>query len=206
MRRLVVTLSVLCLSSLALPALAKGPETATLTIPGRDEPVLFVDQNLDGQTWSDRVRITGLWLGDRTPVEEPTGDLGDAYTVQWFQFGGGEPIVEYIYPDAEGGPLVRTPEQAGLWTNEMDGWFRASDDAGAQIEEFVATIGAHMGSARPPWILPAFALIVVGALILVGTTLPGYGAQASTNSPRDSTVGAAGIARITDSSTTASST
>lgn len=172
MRRLAVLIALAGLLALALPALAKGPQTATLTIPGQDEPVLFLDQNMDGQTWSDRIRITGLWFGEQTPVEEPPENLGDPYTVRWYQVSGAAPIIEHIYPDAEGGPLVHTPEQPGLWTDDMDGWFQASDDAIAQIEQFVASVGIDADGTRPPWILPALGMIVVGALILAGTRFP----------------------------------
>ncbi|GEM_PF-1712533 len=120
-------------------ALAKGPESATITGPGIDEPIEIelietahpdVVQKLMGQT--------GLWVatggGSRIPAE-PTWDLGPAYTLTWINSGPpGDPVEkrtirQILYPLAERGPVIETPSQIGLegWGPDVIGWFIAPD-------------------------------------------------------------------------------
>ena len=146
--RLIVLLAVMVvvLASSAV-ALAKGPESVTIIGPGIDEPIELMD-SVDWPVSCEEtcppdpmVRLmeqTGLWYptGD-TPiaVDQPTGDLVPGYTLTWIRGGfSEEPVVErtfhqFLYLDAEGGPFVHTPVQAGLqdWGGDTFGWYKASE-------------------------------------------------------------------------------
>lgn len=168
----------------AVPAaIAKGPESATLTGPGIDEPI----QLMDGVEEGEAMNLSGLWTGHETRVNEPTGDLGPQYVVSWVNMGPPEftveqrTIVEYVYPEASGGPVVHRPEQEGLrdWHDGSKGWFQAKDQIVATIDELVgekvvepqpvATTVAPVSpqpipvdGASPWWIFVAAAMIGAG--------------------------------------------
>lgn len=159
----------------AVTALAKGPASATLDGPGIDEPIRFLDQRRPVDSYevsapTDMLRLTALWHGPgATATEPPTDDPGSAYTVTWEMFGGtgGEPIVQYIYPDASEGGLIHTPEQKSLegWGDGVTGWFEAPRGLSAAIEEIV-----EKGQNRqlPRWQLPSFFVMAVVGLVLWG--------------------------------------
>jgi hypothetical protein len=127
-------------AAVAGTALAKGPESATITGPGIDEPIeieLFEPANPD--LVHKLMGQTSLWLapsGDSRIHGEPTGDLGPAYTLTWINAGPpGDPVEErtirqILYPLAERGPMIETPSQIGLegWGPEVIGWFVAPND------------------------------------------------------------------------------
>ena len=115
------------------PAVAKGPESVTITGPGHDAPVeVTFESHID---ISGLMEATGLWFGVNTPLASPPPDLGDEYTVAWVNSGppglpvADRTIVQYLYPDAAGGGAIHTPMQPSLagWGPGVIGWFRAPD-------------------------------------------------------------------------------
>lgn len=167
---------------LAVPALAKGPESATLTGPGVGEPIEFFDQRPAKDVQSPPSRIldlTHLWRGGPPPMASPPGDLGEAYTITWVNMGPPSTsveertIVQHIYLDAEGGPLIHTPDQPGLesWGGNVEGWFEAPQVLEEVIEDIVATASESEETAIHAWLLPAIALGAVAGLTAVGHRL-----------------------------------
>jgi len=115
-------------------AFAKGPESATLIGPDIDEPIELKNDPDLGRL----LEQSGIWTGTsgrRIPTE-PTGDLGPMYTLTWINMGPPDATVEertirqFLYPYAEPGPVVHTPEQLGLegWGGDVVGWFMAPED------------------------------------------------------------------------------
>lgn len=178
MRRLTVLLLVAVLA-FALPAvaLAKGPESVTITGPGIDEPVdlmAAVDWPIscEASCPTDPMVLlmeqTGLWYptGDvPVDIEEPAGELGLAYQLSWVRSGFSDESVEertfhqFLYLEAEGGPFVHTPVQPGLsgWGGEPFGWVKASDGLAETLEELGAPLSSFgdksAASAGGKWLM-----------------------------------------------------
>lgn len=120
-------------------ALAKGPESATITGPGIDEPLeIELIETANPDLVRRLMEQTGLWFatGDSSRIPaEPAGDLGPAYTLTWINSGPpADPVEErtirqILYLHAESGPVIETPSQIGLegWGPEVIGWFIAPD-------------------------------------------------------------------------------
>lgn len=129
-RALYLVVMVSAVFAVAGTALAKGPESATITGPGIEQP-LEVMVHFDGA--ADLVNQTGLWSTSGVTRLEgaPSGDLGPGYTLTWVNSGPPEDTLEQrtihqvIYPDAAGGPIIHTPPQLGLtkWGSSVIGWF-----------------------------------------------------------------------------------
>lgn len=159
-RRTVIVLVVVSILVLANAGIAfgKGPESVTLTGPGIDSPVELMDV-VDWPISCDNgcppdpmVRLmeqSGRWYatGDLPiAIDEPEGDLGPRHVLTWIRGGfADEPVEErtihqFIYLQADDGPVIHTPEQEGLvdWGSGIVGWFRASDD----LPETLASLGA----------------------------------------------------------------
>jgi len=185
-KRLITALlfALLATAGTATTALAKGPETGTLSGPGIEEPIVFLDQTRPHETYdveppTTLLRVSGLWYAPVPGETTPAGDLGEPYTVRWVNMGGGSlierSIVQHIYLDAEGGPLIHTPDQVGLegWGDGVVGWFQAPDG----IEDAVHAVMGWAGGPPPetaraaPWALPAIALAAVIGLIGLGRRL-----------------------------------
>jgi hypothetical protein len=114
-------------------ALAKGPESATLSGPGIDGPT---ELNQNDPQVGQLMELSGIWFEtDQRLPSEPVGNLGPAYTLTWVNSGPPEDTVEertirqILYPYAEGGPLIHTPPQVGLvgWGSGVLGWSEAPD-------------------------------------------------------------------------------
>jgi hypothetical protein len=114
-------------------ALAKGPESATFSGPGINGPT---ELNQNDPVIGQLMQQSGIWNGPGVPLSSaPTGDLGPVYTLTWVNSGPPDaPIAErtirqFIYPQAENGPVIHTPVQDGLegWGPDVVGWFEASD-------------------------------------------------------------------------------
>ncbi|MGH2641795.1 MAG: hypothetical protein ACRDGO_08870 [Actinomycetota bacterium] len=136
----------------ASSALAKGPESVTLTGPGIDGPIELdtTSPGLLGRAMGQ----TGLWWsarGDRPlPLREPPPeDLGPGYTLTWILYG--EPgerteertIRQLIYPFARGGVVVHTPRQGSIRSEaEGAGWFEAP-----ALQETLAGLGVPVDAA-----------------------------------------------------------
>lgn len=178
-------MSLLATTTIASTALAKGPETGTLSGPGIEEPIVFLDQMRPHETYdieppATLLGVTGLWYPPMPWEATPAGDLGDPYTVRWVNMGPlglsvlERTIVQHIFLDAEGGPLIHTPEQVGLegWGDDVIGWFQAPDG----IEEAIDAVEEWAGESPPetapaPWALPAIALAAVIGLTGLGRRL-----------------------------------
>lgn len=167
---------------LTVPALAKGPESATLTGPDIGEPIEFFDQRPAKDVQSPPSRIldlTHLWRGGPPPMKSPPGDLGEAHTITWVNMGPPSAsveertIVQHIYLDAEGGPLIHTPDQPGLdnWGDNVKGWFEARPGLEEAIEEIVVTATESEETPTPAWVLPAIAFGAVVGLTSLGRRL-----------------------------------
>lgn len=162
----------------ATAAVAKGPESATLVGPGIDAPIVFLDQSRPHMTSSAEpplslVGLTALW---QAPVPSPTvppDELGAPYTVTWYPFGSlpDRQIVQHIYLDAAGGPVIHTPKQIGLdgWGPDVIGWFPAPEGLEEAIDEIVVW-GRPVGPT-PAWVLPVIALAVISGLVGLGSRL-----------------------------------
>jgi len=134
-------------------AFAKGPESATLIGPDLEQPIELKNDPDLGRL----IQQSGIWAGisgRRIPIE-PTGDLGPAYTLTWINSGPPEAPVEertirqFLYPYAEPGPVIHTPEQVGLegWGGDVVGWFMAPED----LTDTLVALGVPV-SAPPPTI------------------------------------------------------
>ncbi len=135
------------------PAAAKGPESATVTGPGIDRTIELLD-TADVDLVGQLMEQTGIWYvtGDHpSPLEEPTGELGPAYTVTWINSGPpGESVEErtirqLIYLEAENGPVLHNPAQEGLegWGPGVIGWFAAPNG----LRDTLAELGVPISEA-----------------------------------------------------------
>jgi hypothetical protein len=138
---------------------------------------------------------TGLWYGTGdlpVPIVEPQGELGAAYSLTWVN--GGPPgksqadrtIEQFIYLDAQGGPVIHTPPQDSLegWGQGVIGWFRAPQGlrdtlAGLGVP-IVPSAGRGDGLVEPlggsviaalPFLAVAGAVIFVGLAVLLAAQL-----------------------------------
>lgn len=178
---------------LAVMAGAKGPASGTLSGPGIDEPIEFLDpsHDFDDSTLSggptEMLRLSGLWYGPgRSPLPNPPTDPGPAHTLTWFvmvpsgdSIEAGEiviearSIVQHIYLEAEEGPLIHTPDQVGLkgWGDSVKGWFEAPEGLEEAIGRIVASNEAGTTASARPWLLPAIVVAAVAGLAGFGRRL-----------------------------------
>ena len=142
-------------------ALAKGPESATVTGPGIAEPIELINADYFDSDYTDHVkelmRQTGLWYaaggGSRIPAQ-PEGDLGPVYTLTWASSGPpGDPvdkrtIRQLLYLHAENGPLIHTPSQIGLegWGPGVVGWAIAPSG----LMDTLAALGIPVSAENDP--------------------------------------------------------
>jgi hypothetical protein len=193
MKSITVALTLLALLVLASPALAKGPEAGTLTGPGIETPIEFLDQSEPPDEMAspppELLGMTGLFIATGTPLNTPPDVLGEGYTVQWQMFGTGDVIEQHLYPDAAGGPVIHTPDQFSLsgW-GAVDEWVRGPNRLGEAIDAVVEWAQPEPAEVNRSWTLPIVLVIAVAALVLWGRRLPDYGAQASINLANDATV------------------
>jgi hypothetical protein len=237
LRKLIVVItlaagmSVAAAISLATPALAKGPSQASISGPGLVHTIVVSGEGEPGQQGTLAVLagqtglFTALFGADITGIPQtptslrtppPKASLGPRYTVSYTvpgvtpqpgeQFGR---IVQDLYPDAVGGPVIYTPPGQDGFSQplQVTGWLRASP----QLSRTLARLGVRLRPAtpaaprtRPPAAHPAAAhqtgsrtlawLIVaavgIAAAALAGTALrrhhrkPATGATAGGRSRR----------------------
>lgn len=135
MGRTIRFVTTMILILIAVPALAKGPSSATVTGPGIDEPIELIDYGDLGQRDSvvALMRMTGVWYGnmglEETTELSPDVELGAAYILTWVsEANPGDPnddftIQQTLYPHALGGPVVHTPAQPALDDESLTlGW------------------------------------------------------------------------------------
>lgn len=112
-------------------------------------------------------------------MESTPKQLGEAYTIKWVNSGppsasvDERTIVQHIYLDAEGGPLIHTPAQIGLdgWGHHAKGWFKAPDGLEKAIEDIVAKERANEETSTQAWLLSAIAFAAVLGLTGLGRRL-----------------------------------
>ena len=108
-----VALALLAVAS-AGPAAAKGgPTEVAVTFPGGIRTVTITPSD-HGGSLSALVDDLGVWDTGGT-AEPPAGSLGPRFTVTW-TMAAGDPagdVVQSLYPEAAGGPLVHT--DTGGW-------------------------------------------------------------------------------------------
>jgi hypothetical protein len=174
-------------------ALAKGPESVTLTGPGIESPVELMDAvdwpvSCDNSCPPDPMvqlmEQSGLWYatGDLpVPIDPPVGVLGNQYVLTLNRYvltwdrGGSleENIRQFIYLDAKNGPVIHTPAQKGLegWGSGVVGWFRASDDLADTLASLVdprpETQRAGSATIGDPRYLGLSAVIGSALLVLI---------------------------------------
>ena len=132
---------------------AKGPESAIITGPGIDQPIELINTT-NRDLVARLMEQTGLWYatGDLPqPIDKPAGDLGPSYTLIWINSGppgasiDERTIRQEIYLDAEGGPVIHTPNQESLrgWGPVVNGWFAAPSG----LRETLAELGVPISPA-----------------------------------------------------------
>jgi hypothetical protein len=165
---------------LAVPAMAKGPESATLSGPGIDEPIVLLEQGSGisvigtGSAESDLIALTGLWQFDPTrELISPPRDLGTGLNLSWVNMGpphlpkSERTIRQILYLYAEGGPIINTPEQASLdgWGG-VTGWYRADTRLLSVVERLA---GIDFSAADRPDPSMQLFLVAVATLAVTAT-------------------------------------
>jgi hypothetical protein len=217
LRRLIVVtalaagMSFAAAMTLAMPALAKGPSQARITGPGLVQAIVVSGDGepgrhgrlatLAGQTSLFTVlfgAVSGVPRPARLRTPPPQATLGPRYTILYTvpgvtprpgeEFGR---IRQYLYPHANGGPVIYTPPgQDGFGQAlQSTGWLHGSP----QLTRILAQLGvpprsgipaaqqAHLrpgtpsaiahqaGSRTPGWLIASAAAIAAAAL--AGTAL-----------------------------------
>lgn len=154
---LVVTIAIVV--AIGGTAFAKGPESATITGPGIDEPIELINVDYFDTDYTDHVkelmRQTSLWYatgGGSRISAEPAGTLGAAYTLTWINSGPPGDLVDertirqLLYLHAEVGPIIHTPAQEGLegWGPDVVGWFTAPDG----LTDTLAALGVPVSASE----------------------------------------------------------
>ena len=213
LRRLIVVtalaagMSAAAALSLATPALAKGPSQASITGPGLVRPIVVSGEGEPGQQGvlamlaGQTGLFTALFGADITGIPQtptslrpppPKATLGPRYTVSYTvpgvtpqpgeQFGR---IVQDLYPDAAGGPVIYTPPGQGGFGQSLQvtGWLRARPQLTRTLAQLgvplrpvtpasprTRPIAAHpavahkTGSPALAWLIPAAVAIAAAAL------------------------------------------
>ena len=165
LRRLIVLaalaagMSIAAAITLATPALAKGPSQARITGPGLARPIVVSGNGEPGQpgilgTLALQTRLFSVMFGPNVPEPPqlrtpPTASLGPRYTIVYTVYGEftrpgqqfGQ-IRQDLYPRADGGPVIYTPQGQPGGPLPFFGWFRA----GRHLPRTLAKLGV---SPRP---------------------------------------------------------
>lgn len=174
----VVAIALMLSLTVATAAAAKGPESAILRGPGIDEPIVFIDQSRPHETYQTEpplslIGLTVLWHAPLPSPTVPPDELGAPYTVTWRLFGSlpDRQIVQHIYLEAAGGPVIHTPKQIGLdgWGPDVIGWFPAPEGLEEAIDEIVAW--GQPVVPTPAWVLPVIAFTVISGLVGLSSRL-----------------------------------
>jgi hypothetical protein len=148
-RRLVVTATVgFAVLAWAGPAMAKGPDQATITGPGLDTPIVVsgYGEPGSGSGLGELAEGSGLFLvmfeaseaGRRLAAEKPAGSLGPRFELSYRVpdgTGTGSTVRQELYPQAPGGPVTYTEAgQAVFGTTTLGGWYRTPAGFGDVLE------------------------------------------------------------------------
>lgn len=113
----------------ALPAQAKVAGVASINGPGLGGGI-----SMRGNDGAGYPPVSGLFEESNGMSQAPTTVLGPRYVSRYVvrEPDGPPPVVQYLYPYAEGGPLVYTPP-GQEWIGGADGtaasgWFRMNPD------------------------------------------------------------------------------
>ncbi|MFQ5966076.1 MAG: hypothetical protein ACE5MI_00525 [Acidimicrobiia bacterium] len=162
------------LLSIGGTAYAKGPESATITGPSIDRPIQLMDRGKP-RLLSRLITQTGLWYptGDLpVPIEGPPGRIGPRHTLTWINSGPPgtsaeqRTMLQFLYLDAEGGPLIHTPAVLEGWGPEKLGWFAAP----IGLPDTLAELGVRLPAASPKSTGGLWYLV---AALGIGVTLAG---------------------------------
>ena len=169
----VIKLSLLLAAVVALalagPASAKWIDTATITGPGVERPIVT-----GGEFLFDSSGFYAATFGPTTDLlpAPPTKRLGPRYTVLYSLPGPERVRVRQdLYPYAAGGPVTYTDPGQPLYDGQRTrgGWYAGTRD----LKDAVASIGlprtapALRDRDRHLWLLEPTGAIVLGALLLV---------------------------------------
>jgi hypothetical protein len=143
----VVAVVAVVLGFMAGPASAKGASGGTLDGEGMETPIavpadLTDDTGLYEQIWEASP--------SRAVDAAPTDDLGPRLRITWSLMGpnGEVPVVQELYPYAEGGPVTFVAAGQPMWEGARTngGWFRAP----ARLITTLADLGVPARSALEP--------------------------------------------------------
>ena len=140
--RILIAGSALALA-VAAPAVAKGPDQATITGPGLDSPIILsgdAEGNVNS-TFGRFAEGAGFMYAvfQQTPdpmlAQRPKGDLGPRYDIVYRVPGGGTGTAyarQALYPYAPGGPVTYMRTGQPLFGGDHathGGWFRSLDSS-----------------------------------------------------------------------------
>jgi hypothetical protein len=150
----------------ANPATAKGPDQATITGPGLDEPIVVSGYGKPG-TGSELGELadgSGLFLvmfepDDRRVVSEaPDGPLGPRYELSFRVpdgIGTGSTVRQELYPRAPGGPVTYTEAgQTVFGMTTRGGWYRTPTSFTPLLERLGVSAAASGQPLAGPVAMP----------------------------------------------------
>jgi hypothetical protein len=187
----------LVVAAWAAPALAKGPDQATITGPGLDAPIVVTGWGEPGSNGDlgGLADGSGLFVVMFSPAgsdpqlhpEPPTGELGAKYEISYRVPDGtptGSTVRQDLYPQASGGPVTYTESgQVAFGGATAGGWFRAPRTFTAVLQTLglpTTPVTAPQAapaavqspdealSATTPWIAGGLAAVLLLAAILFG--------------------------------------
>jgi hypothetical protein len=186
-RAIVAATGALALLALALPAQAKVTGTAHISGPGVGGGP-GGGMRMGGDDGMGYPLMSGLFDPAGSRTARPEGDLGPRYRVRFvIDVPRGEsPIIQHLYPFAQGGPVLHTPAgQEWIWSDTGQvpaGWFAAAPELITELQDrgLPQRSPVHAGETtdRPlatPTVGPSPILLIVGiaAALLVAAAAAG---------------------------------
>lgn len=171
MRRVAVVGAVaLVLMALTAPASAKGPTKAIIEGKGLVAPITLDGSGEPGSgaILSRLAESSGIFdaLGVASALavtERPKGELGPRFVITWYF---PDPLIQEVYPYAEGGPLAYTEAGQTLYGHDVGGgWHRA----GPALRDLLVEVGiperpVSSSVPRPAGWLAALAMAALAVL------------------------------------------
>jgi len=160
-------------------AAAAGAEAFSISGPGLEKPIEISLYGLDAPELIDLPEQMGAWFltsGEAVmPMmpTPPTPALGPKYIVTWYMLGPTDAprderaVRQELYPEAEGGPLLRTPEGQGLWSGAV-GWYRPPERFSRSLA--LLNIPSTRGQSPDYWLVGC-GILVAATSILAGPKL-----------------------------------
>jgi hypothetical protein len=192
---LMVTVGI-AIGSWASPAAAKGPDQATITGPGLDEPIVVTGWGEPGSGGdlaglADGSGLFGVMFESGVGLlpEAPDGPLGARVEIAYRVPDGtpaGSTVRQDLYPLAQGGPLTYTEAgQAVFGSTTRGGWYRTpasfvrvleqlglpnSAQAQPPVEQDTPEQAVSQTSPSIPW-LPIGGVVLVAVVALAAVLL-----------------------------------